>query len=86
MSLDSRRYYERYRSHTLVGEENNLLNLSAEELQELTQNLQLSNHEPSESEQAYCDESECIVSHVSYMCFTLCFIRALHTPHTRLTI
>ena len=58
MSLDSKRYYERYRAHSLVGHENNLLGLTTEELQELSQNAQLNSHDPSEAEQAYGDESE----------------------------
>ena len=58
ISLDSRRFYERYRAHSLVGDENNLLNLTSEELQALSQDMQLNSHEPSESEQAYGDESK----------------------------
>ena len=57
-SLDSRRFYERYCSRAGSGEDANLLNLTPEELQELTQNLDVGGHDPSEAEDAYRDESE----------------------------
>ena len=56
-SLDSRRFYERYCTRSGSGEEANLLNLTPEELQELTQNLEATGHDPSEAEEAYRDES-----------------------------
>ena len=56
-SLDSRRFYERYRSHSLVGEDNNLLGLSTEEMQELNQSLQ--NNDIGDTENAFSEESKC---------------------------
>ena len=61
MSLDSQRFYERYRSHSLVGDEPRLLTaailLTPDDEDELGE-LALGD-EASESEQAYQDESEC---------------------------